>query len=138
MSHDLIATPAECRNKFGTMLVAFGVEQHREGKPGFFEQFDEPPAANPVAILAPGPIIGIGMAEPRRHCKAQTFAVGEMLDTEREINRKPFVLRPVELWSPDDRRIIEPAMGTQHGTSTSSGMIRCRSGDVAKVYVLQI
>src|SRR4029453_5705028 len=65
VSHDLVTTSAERCNKLGTMVVTFGVEQHREGQAGFFEQFDQPPATNPVAILAPGPIIGIGMAEAR-------------------------------------------------------------------------
>src|SRR5260370_27509912 len=107
MRDDLIATRAKRRDQFRAMVVTGRVQQNRERQFVFFKQVKHTPAADPVAIFAPAPVIGIGMIEARRVRQAEARSIREMFDTKRDIDRELLVARPGEGRSPADALISE-------------------------------
>src|SRR5260370_9794414 len=94
MRDDLIATRAKRRDQFRAMVVTGRVQQNRERQFGFFKQFKQSPAADPVAIFAPAPVIGIGMIEARRVRPAQARSKRGMVRTKRDTNLRVSLARP--------------------------------------------
>src|SRR6267378_119474 len=82
MRDDLIATRAKRRDQLQAMVVTGRVQQNRERQFVFFKQFKQSPAADPVAIFAPAPVIGIGMIEARRVRQAEARPIREMFDAK--------------------------------------------------------
>src|SRR5260370_39031359 len=94
MRDDLIATRAKRRDQFRAMVVTGRVQQNRERQFVFFKQFKQSPAADPVAIFAPAPVIGIGMIEARRVRQGAARSIGEIVETNAAIDPEFLVRRP--------------------------------------------
>src|SRR5688500_2720967 len=114
MPDDVVAAGAKGRDQLRAVIVASGIEEHAERQLVVIKKLEQAPGTDPVAILAPAPVVRIGMAEAGGERDAQTAAVGEMLHAQREIYSQPLAVRPSEVGAPDDRLIGKAPMGGQH------------------------
>jgi hypothetical protein len=71
------------------------------------EKFDQPPNADAVAVLTLPPIVRVGMRDPRRIRNAETFAVGEMLEVETDMDGEALSVGPCEIRPLDDGAVRE-------------------------------
>src|SRR6185295_16140322 len=92
------------------------VQQDGGGQLQLVEDLEQPPVADPVAVVAPGEVTrGLLAAADRIH--PQPSAEREMLDIERDVEGEPLASRPAVVFPLDDRRIGVSAMAGkfQHG-----------------------
>src|SRR5204862_4575325 len=83
------------------------VEQHRDRKLELVEELEQPPDSDAVAVLAPAPVVRVGMRQARRVGEAEAAVVGEGLEVQAQVEGEPLAARPAELRPVDDRRIVE-------------------------------
>ncbi len=66
VADDLVAAPAEGGHYLRAVLVALAVEEQRYRQLELVEKLEEPPNPYAVAVLAPAPVVGVGMRQSRR------------------------------------------------------------------------
>jgi hypothetical protein len=93
------------------VLVALAVQENGRRDPVLLEEVEEAPRADPVAVFAPRPVVGVRMREPGRVREPEPAdAVREVLDAERDVDGEPLAVRPREVGTLRDRRVREPAV----------------------------
>ena len=94
VADDFIAAGAEGGDDLRAMVVQLRVQQNRDGQLQVREQVEKPPHTDAVAVLAPGPVVGVGMRNARRHRDAEPLAIGEVLHVEGDVERQSLALGP--------------------------------------------
>ena len=101
------------RDRLRRMIVDRAVQQHRAGQGERVQQFQQPPGAHPVAVVAPGVVQDIGLRH-RGELGPQPFAEGEALEVDAEIDREARPARPGPARTLRPGGIGVAAMGPQH------------------------
>ncbi len=114
MTDDLVAAFPERGDHLRAMIVNLAVEQQRDRQLKLVEQLQQAPNADPVAVFAPTPVIGVGMRQPRRVRHAKPLAIGEMLKVQAYVNREALSVGPLEIGPIDDRAVGKSAVRSQH------------------------
>ena len=123
VTHHLATEGAVRSDQLGAVLVALGVEQHAGADAARREGVRKAEAADPVAVLAPRPVVGVRVLQARRVGQAEAaLVVGEVLDADRDVQREPLPTRPGEVRARRDRRVREATVARQHqAADTRSG-----------------
>src|SRR2546423_1466198 len=70
------------------MLVALGVQEHCWRDVVLAEQLEQPEPTDAVAVLAPGPVVGVRMRQPRREGEVEAaFVVREVFERDGDVHR---------------------------------------------------
>src|SRR5271156_1676558 len=94
MRDDLVAASAERGDQLRRLVVERRIDEHRGGQIEGIEGVAQPPRADAIAVVAPGEIEHVGLAERGRELRAEPGAELESLEIEREVDRKPLVSWP--------------------------------------------
>ena len=89
MAHDLIAARAAGRDQPRRIVVHRAVDQRGQRQAERIEGVEHVPGADAVAVIAPREVENVGLRSARRQFRTEPFAVGEMLQIEREIDGEP-------------------------------------------------
>ena len=87
MRDDLVAARAERGDQLRRLVVEPGIDQHGGGQIEGVEGVAQPPRADAIAVVAPGEIEHVGLAERGHELRAEPVAELESLEIEREIDR---------------------------------------------------
>ena len=82
--------PARARSRTARLLTSAAIGRFSASK-----SVEQPPGADPVAVVAPGVVEHVGLRPARRQLGAKALAEGEMLEVEREIDGEPLAAGPV-------------------------------------------
>ncbi|HLJ19421.1 MAG TPA: hypothetical protein VKU84_04450 [Stellaceae bacterium] len=106
MAHDFVAALADAGGDLRIVLEDRRVRQVAGGQLQPIEQIENAPDPDTQSVVSPGIVAMIGRGRECRQRVAEPLAEGEMLDVERNIDGQPLAVRPIEIGSIDDRRIV--------------------------------
>ena len=119
MAGHLVAARPMGGHQVWRVVVHRAVEQHGRGHRDLIQQVQQPPAADPVAIVAPGEVQHIRLRPAGGEFGAQPFPEGEMLQIDAEIDGELRPTRPGIGGAPPPGRVVVASMGRQHRGSSA-------------------
>ena len=122
MAEHVVAAGFDLFHDLRVVVADAAVQKDGGGQLELVEDLEQPPVADPVAVVAPGEVArGLLGAADRIH--PQPGAEREMLDVERDVEGEPLASRPVVVFPLDDGRIGVSAMAGkfQHGCVLRGG-----------------